>query len=165
MDVVTGVELECSYGAGDGRTRSGVASMPKERSGGPRLDRSCDWEKYGYDTSFHSAAARQMNLEHSTAGVPKQEEDDNESSTGSQANLVIGRLRVVAVAVAVAVSHDLPYRGIAYYLMSKVWSECKYSVQKLSSRIDYQIMLISCVQKSAKYKGRIHECGPLKWSK
>jgi len=50
MDVVTGVELECSYGAGDGRTRSGVASMPKERSGGPRLDRSCDWEKYGYDT-------------------------------------------------------------------------------------------------------------------
>ena len=49
MDVVTGVELECSYGAGDGRTRSGVASMPKERSGGPRLDWSCDWEKYGYD--------------------------------------------------------------------------------------------------------------------
>ena len=49
MDVVTRVELECSYGAGDGRTRSGVASMPKERSGGPRLDRSCDWEKYGYD--------------------------------------------------------------------------------------------------------------------
>ena len=45
----TGVELECSYGAGDGRTRSGVASMPKERSGGPRLDQSCDWEKYGYD--------------------------------------------------------------------------------------------------------------------
>ena len=50
MDVVTGVELECSYGAGDGWTRSGVASMPKERSGGPRLDRSCDWEKYGYDS-------------------------------------------------------------------------------------------------------------------
>jgi len=49
MDVGTGVELECSYGAGDGRTRSGVASMPKERSGRPRLDRSCDWEKYGYD--------------------------------------------------------------------------------------------------------------------
>ena len=49
MDIGTGVELECSYGAGDGRTRSGVASMPKERSGGPRLDRSCDWEKYGYD--------------------------------------------------------------------------------------------------------------------
>jgi len=49
MDVVTGVELECSNGAGDGRTRSGVASMPKESSGGPRLDRSCDWEKYGYD--------------------------------------------------------------------------------------------------------------------
>ena len=49
MDVVTGVELECSYGARDGWTRSGVASMPKERSGGPRLDRSCDWEKYGYD--------------------------------------------------------------------------------------------------------------------
>jgi len=51
MDIVTGVELECSYGAGDGRTRSGVASMPKERSGGPRLDRSCNWEKYGYDMS------------------------------------------------------------------------------------------------------------------
>jgi len=50
MDVVTGVELECSYGAGDGRTRSGVASMPKERSGGPRLDWSCNWEKYGYDS-------------------------------------------------------------------------------------------------------------------
>ena len=48
---MTGVELECSYGAGDGRTRSGVASMPKERSGGPRLDRSCDWDKYGYDNS------------------------------------------------------------------------------------------------------------------
>jgi len=52
MDIVTGVELECSYGAGDGRTRSGVASMPKERSGGPRLDQSCDWEKYGYDTQL-----------------------------------------------------------------------------------------------------------------
>ena len=51
MDIVTGVELECSYGAGDGWTRSGVASMPKERSGGPRLDWSCDWEKYGYDKS------------------------------------------------------------------------------------------------------------------
>ena len=50
MDVGTGVELECSYGAGDGRARSGVASMPKERSGGPRLDQSCDWEMYGYDT-------------------------------------------------------------------------------------------------------------------
>jgi len=49
MDIVTGVELECSYGAGDGRTRSGVASMHKERSGGPRLDQSCNWEKYGYD--------------------------------------------------------------------------------------------------------------------
>jgi len=55
MDVVTGVELECSYGAGDGRTRSGVASMPKERSGGPRLDRSCNWEKYGYDIARHNA--------------------------------------------------------------------------------------------------------------
>ena len=51
MDVGTRVELECSYGPGDGRTRSGVASMPKERSGRPRLDRSCDWEKYGYDTN------------------------------------------------------------------------------------------------------------------
>ena len=50
MDIVSGVELECSYGAGDGRTRSGVVSMPKERSGGPRLDWSCDWEKYGYDS-------------------------------------------------------------------------------------------------------------------
>jgi len=50
MDVGTRVELECSYGAGDGQTRSGVASMPKERSGRPRLDQSCDWEKYGYDT-------------------------------------------------------------------------------------------------------------------
>ena len=39
--------------------------------------------------SFHSAAARQMNLEHSTTGVPKREEDDSESSTGSQANPVI----------------------------------------------------------------------------
>ena len=42
MDIVTGVELECSYGAGDGQTRSRVASMPKERSGRPRLDRSCN---------------------------------------------------------------------------------------------------------------------------
>jgi len=50
MDVVTGVELEYGYGAGDGQTRSGVVSMPKERSGGPRLNQSCDWEKYGYDT-------------------------------------------------------------------------------------------------------------------
>ena len=50
MDVGTGVELECSYEAGDGQTRSGVASMPKERSGRPRLDQSCDWEKYGYDS-------------------------------------------------------------------------------------------------------------------
>jgi len=56
MDVVTGVELECSYGAGDGRTRSGVASMPKERSGGPRLDRSCNWEKYGYDSTSNSGS-------------------------------------------------------------------------------------------------------------
>jgi len=38
MDVVTRVELEYSYEARDGRTRSGVVSMPKERSGGPRLD-------------------------------------------------------------------------------------------------------------------------------
>jgi len=28
MDVVTGVELECSYRAGDGQTRSRVASVP-----------------------------------------------------------------------------------------------------------------------------------------
>jgi len=51
MDIVTRVELECSYGAGDGRTRSRVVSMPKERSGRPRLDQSCDWEKYGYDST------------------------------------------------------------------------------------------------------------------
>ena len=57
MDIVTGVELECSYGAGDGWTRSRVASMPKERSGGPRLDRSCDWEKYGYDNFSESLDA------------------------------------------------------------------------------------------------------------
>jgi len=25
--------------------------MPKERSGRPRLDQSCNWEKYGYDSS------------------------------------------------------------------------------------------------------------------
>ena len=49
MVIVTRVELECSYGAGDGQTRSGVVSMPKERSGRPRLDQSCDWEKHGYD--------------------------------------------------------------------------------------------------------------------
>jgi len=54
MDVVTRVELEYSYGAGDGRTRSGVASMPKERSGRPRLDQSCDWEKYGYDRNMEN---------------------------------------------------------------------------------------------------------------
>jgi len=51
MDVVTRVQLEYSYGAGDGWTRSRVVSMPKERSGRPRLDQSCDWEKYGYDIS------------------------------------------------------------------------------------------------------------------
>ena len=50
MDIVTRVELECSYRAGDDWTRSGVSSMPKEKSGGPGLDQSCDWEKYGYDT-------------------------------------------------------------------------------------------------------------------
>ena len=43
-DIVTRVELEYSYGAGDGWTRSRVASMPKERSGRPGLDRSCDWK-------------------------------------------------------------------------------------------------------------------------
>ena len=48
-DIVTRVELEYSYGAGDGWTRSRVASMPKERSGGPGLDQSSDWEKYEYD--------------------------------------------------------------------------------------------------------------------
>ena len=55
MDVGTGVELECSYGAGDGRTRSGVASMPKERSGGPRLDRSCDWKSMDMTTTVSNA--------------------------------------------------------------------------------------------------------------
>jgi len=52
MDTVAGVELECSYGAGYGWTRSRVASIPKERSGRPRLDRSSDWEKYGYDSIY-----------------------------------------------------------------------------------------------------------------
>ena len=37
MDIVARVELEYSYGAGDGWTRSGVASMPKERSGSVHL--------------------------------------------------------------------------------------------------------------------------------
>jgi len=60
MDVVTRVELEYSYGAGDGQTRSGVASMPKERSGGPRLDRSCNWEKYGYDISTLDMVLRDL---------------------------------------------------------------------------------------------------------
>jgi len=60
MDVGTGVELECSYGAGDGRTRSGVASMPKERSGGPRLDWSYDWEKYGYDSGPASSSSEKF---------------------------------------------------------------------------------------------------------
>ena len=55
MDVVTRVELEYSYWAGDGQTRSRVVSMPKERSGRPRLDPSCDWEKYGYDRCLGSA--------------------------------------------------------------------------------------------------------------
>ena len=64
MDVVTGVELECSYRAGDGRTRSGVASMPKERSGGPRLDRSCDWEKYGYDRGIFPLCQIHSRLAH-----------------------------------------------------------------------------------------------------
>jgi len=50
MNVVTRVELECSYWTGDGWTRSRVASMPKESSGGPGLDQSCNWEKYGYDS-------------------------------------------------------------------------------------------------------------------
>ena len=31
--------------------------------------------------------------------------------------------------------------------MSKVWLEHEYSVQKLSSSVDFQIMLMSCVQK------------------
>jgi len=64
MDVVTGVELECSYGAGDGWTRSRVASMPKERSGGPRLDWSCDWEKYGYDTWAQCSLPRMVLYTH-----------------------------------------------------------------------------------------------------
>ena len=56
-----------------------------------------------------------------------------------------------------------------YYLMSKVWSERECSVRKLSSSVDYQIMLMSCLQKktkkSAKYRGRIHDYVPSKWSK
>ena len=34
-----------------------------------------------------------------------------------------------------------------YYPMLKVWLEHEYSVQKLSSSVDFQIMLMSCVQK------------------
>ena len=67
MDIGTGVELECSYGAGDGRTRSRVAFMPKERSGRPRLDRSCDWEKYGYDSEqslhWHDSSLTRWNVD------------------------------------------------------------------------------------------------------
>ena len=70
MDIVTGVELECSYGAGDGRTRSGVVSMPKERSGRPRLDRSCNWEKYGYDTPIQVRFAPARRLSFSYPIVP-----------------------------------------------------------------------------------------------
>jgi len=62
MDIVTGVELEYSYGAGDGRNRSGVASMPKERSGGPRLDQSCNWEKYGYDSTSNFVITQAVDL-------------------------------------------------------------------------------------------------------
>ena len=69
MDVVTGVELECSYGAGDGRARSGVASMPKERSGGPRLDWSCNWEKYGYDRLQEAARSVQRTDENETLAI------------------------------------------------------------------------------------------------
>jgi len=63
MDVVTGVELECSYGAGDGRTRSGVVSMPKERSGGPRLDRSCDWKSMDMTRTHPRSVERLSRLE------------------------------------------------------------------------------------------------------
>ena len=49
--------------------------------------------------------------------------------------------------------------------MSMFWSESEYSVWKLSSSIDYQMMLMSCVQKGAKYKERTHEYIPLKWNK
>jgi len=51
MDAVARVELKWSYGAEDGWTRSGVAStsIPKKRSGKPRLDQSSNWEKYRYD--------------------------------------------------------------------------------------------------------------------
>jgi len=52
MNTVAEVELECSYGAGDGRTRSRVASMPKERSGRSRLDWRSDWEKMDMTTSI-----------------------------------------------------------------------------------------------------------------
>ena len=50
-------------------------------------------------------------------------------------------------------TRDFPYQDIAHYLMSKVWSEREHSVYKLLNSIDYQLMLISCVQKSVEYKG------------
>jgi len=73
MDIVIRVELECSYGAGDGRTRSGIVSMPKERSGGPRLDRGCDWEKYGYDSDAdgHCHGVTMMMMHDSNMFKPK----------------------------------------------------------------------------------------------
>ena len=50
-------------------------------------------------------------------------------------------------------TRDFPCQDIAHYLMSKVWSEREHSAHKLSSSIDYQLILISCVQKSVEYKG------------
>jgi len=85
MDVVTRVGLECSYGAGDGRTRSGVASMPKERSGRPGLDQSCDWEKYGYDTftqySWTLGKRRPENNAHGQIPLPETRHINHEGHT------------------------------------------------------------------------------------
>jgi len=64
MDVVTRVELECSYGAGDGQTRSRVASMPKERSGGPWLDQSCDWKSMDMTDRLHHSPQLPVELTH-----------------------------------------------------------------------------------------------------
>jgi len=47
--------------------------MPKERSGGPRLDRSWDWEKYGYDNVRScTSCARAKTPRHRPYGLLKQ---------------------------------------------------------------------------------------------
>jgi len=48
---------------------------------------------------------------------------------------------------AVAGTRDLPYWDIVYYPMSMFWSESEYSVWKLSSSIDYQMMLMDCTKR------------------